>query len=561
MSTSPSEQLASIAARYWDAQLGAAPTSAALLGDHRFDHLMEDLSAEAEAAYAATLRGLAAAAEAVDPAGLSAQDRVTRAALVAEAGAEADQLDARTTEYLVDPMLGPQMALVSSIPQLTPQDGGQADAYVAKAAACGAYFDQAIDRLRAGLAAGRLPVAALVDRVLGQLDDYLAQPLPADPFLSIGLPDGVDEAAWRQAMTAQVDGVVRPAVERYRSFVAAEVRPTARPGERAGLGWLAGGEEQYRTAIRRYTTLDLGADEIHELGLAEVEGLGDEYRGLGGRVLGITDLAEIYDQLRNDPSLRFETAEQVIGTARKALARANEAAPGWFGRRPRTECVVKPMPEVGAADAPLALYQPPAEDGSRPGTYFINHTEPATRTRFEAEPLAFHESVPGHHLQLALAQEAAELPAFRRNSLQTAYVEGWGLYTERLADEMGLYSNDLARLGVLSFDSWRACRLVVDTGMHALGWSRRRAIDYMVANSPQATNNIANEVDRYIGWPGQALAYKLGQREILRLRTATEAQLGPRFDVKAFHDTVLGCGPVPLPVLDEIVRGWAAAVA
>jgi uncharacterized protein (DUF885 family) len=201
-----------------------------------------------------------------------------------------------------------------------------------------------------------------------------------------------------------------------------------------------------------------------------------------------------------------------------------------------------------------AYYRDPAADGSRPGQYFVNTSHPETRPRYEAEVLAFHEAVPGHHLQVALAQELPDLPAFRRHSYLTAYVEGWGLYTERLADEMGIYSGDVDRLGMLSFDAWRACRLVVDTGMHAMGWSRDRAIGFMLEHSALAQNNIVNEVDRYLGLPGQALAYKVGQLAIRRLRDEAEARLGSAFDIRAFHDAVLTHGPLPLGTLAEAVR-------
>ncbi len=558
------ESIAAIAADYWDAQAAAAPTYASLLGDHRFDDRMEDLSRAAAEVLAGRLDEIRERAEAVPPDSLPEQDRISRAALLEETRAHADLLRCHLQEILVDPMLGPHIELTSYVPQLTPVTAEHAAAFVAKAAATAEFFDRAIAELRNGIAAGRTPVRTLAEKVLGQLDQHLAGPLTEDPFLRIAPPAGfgADEvAAWRDAMAEQVRTVLRPAVARYREVVRGEVLPAARPDDAVGIGALPGGDEIYARAIRRYTSLDITPEEAHRVGLDEIARLGDEYRALGGPALGTTDLAEIYERLRNDPALRFETADQVQAQAERALARAEEATPDWFGLRPRAACVVQPIPEVGAADAPLAYYMPPSSDGSRPGIFFINLAEPATRTRYESEALAFHESVPGHHFQLALAQEQDDLPMFRRNTQQTAYVEGWGLYTERLADEMGLYSGDLERLGILSFDSWRACRLVVDTGMHAMGWTRQQAIDYMLANSPQARNNIVNEVDRYIGWPGQALAYKLGQREIFRLRGEAQAALGAGFDVKAFHDTVLGSGPLPLPVLGEVVERWVADAA
>ena len=218
------------------------------------------------------------------------------------------------------------------------------------------------------------------------------------------------------------------------------------------------------------------------------------------------------------------------------------------------------MPEHEEKHSTIAYYREPAVDGSRPGQYYINTSEPETRPRYEAEALAYHEAVPGHHLQLAIGQELTSLPKFRRHTGPTAYVEGWGLYTERLADEMGLYSGDLDRIGVLSFDAWRACRLVVDTGMHALGWTRQQAIDFMLEHTALAANNVTNEVDRYIAMPGQALAYKIGQREILRLRAESERELGDRFDIRAFHDAVLSHGVVGLDTLGEIVGDWTRSV-
>jgi uncharacterized protein (DUF885 family) len=553
--------LAALADRFWDLVMASQPTQATLLGDHRFDDRIEDPSREAEDRLIADLDALVAAAAALDPAGLDGADAVTREVLLFEAGTLADHLRSRYLEFLVDPMLGPHMDVVTYIPQMTPVTADHAAAYVVKASRVGAAFDAAVDRLREGVARHRTPPRVAVDKVLGQLDAYLASPVEKDPFLAIAPPAGMspeDVAGWRADMQHQVEEVVRPAFARYRAAVAEEVLPAARPQEKSGICWLAGGEEAYRRAVQRFTSLDLDPRDVHQIGLDGIAALEEEYRDLGGKALGTTDLSEIYRRLREDPALRFRTAAQVKAQAEASLARAEAATPQWFGVLPKTPCILTEVPEVGAEDAPLAFYLPPAADGSRPGMFFVNTTQAETRTRYESEALAFHEGVPGHHFQLALAQEMTDLPVFRRHALATAYVEGWALYCERLADEMGLYSGDLERMGMLSFDSWRYGRLVVDTGIHALGWSRQQAIDYLAANSPQAPNNIVNEVDRYIGWPGQALAYKIGQREILRLRAEARRALGPRFDIKGFHDTVLTCGPVPLGVLGDLVRKWAA---
>jgi uncharacterized protein (DUF885 family) len=280
---------------------------------------------------------------------------------------------------------------------------------------------------------------------------------------------------------------------------------------------------------------------------------------VGGRAFGSSELAEVFGRLLDDPDLRYGDADQIMGHATGCLEAARDAMGDWFGILPEAPCVLEPVPEYLAADSPAAYYSPPAPDGSRPGEYFVNLHEPTKRGRAETASIAYHEAIPGHHLQLAIASERTDLPAFRRLSWgHTAFVEGWALYTERLADEMGLYRSDLDRLGMLASDSWRACRLVVDTGLHAMGWTRQQAIDFMNAHAPVSREEIVVEVDRYIGMPGQALAYKVGQREILRLRDEARAALGSAFDIKAFHDAVLGGATISLRVLRDHVGAWSA---
>jgi uncharacterized protein (DUF885 family) len=451
------------------------------------------------------------------------------------------------------------MDIVQGVSQFRAMEDSHAWAFVEKASKIGRQFDQVMDRHRQGVSNGRTPPEIAVQKVMAQLDSLIAAPLESNAFFQITLPEDMAEGEqerWHDAIAEQVRDVVQPAFVRYREMLETEVLPHSRPQEKSGVCWLPDGEEIYRRAIKRYTSLDLDPEEIHQSGLDDIAALEEEYKALGESVLGTTDVAEIYERLRNDPALRFETSEQVMDAAVEATARATAAIPEWFGRLPEAECVVQPIPEPGAKDATLAYYLPPADDGSRPGLFFINLTEPTTRTRYESEALAFHEGIPGHHLQLTIAQELEGIPTFRRNGIVTVYAEGWGLYCERLADEMGLYSGDLARFGILSFDSWRAGRLVADTGLHHKGWSRQQAIDYFMENSPQAHNNVVNEVDRYIGYTGQALAYKTGQRELFRLRDVAKQTMGDRFDIRGFHDTVLENGPVPLDLLGELVGDW-----
>jgi uncharacterized protein (DUF885 family) len=284
-----------------------------------------------------------------------------------------------------------------------------------------------------------------------------------------------------------------------------------------------------------------------------------EFIVLGKEVFGLDDLHAIFTRLSTDPDLRWTTEQEILDAAEAVVRRAEKAVPEWFGRLPEAVCALEAIPELEADGAPAAYYMPPALDGSRPGTYYSNVHKPTERTTFDLESVAFHEAVPGHHFQIALALETPGIPLLRRMTLFNAYAEGWGLYTERLADEMGLYSSQVQRMGMLSADAWRASRLVVDTGMHAFGWSREQAVDYLLANTPVARIEVEAEIDRYIAMPAQALGYMTGRLEILRLRSRAQEAFGDRFDIKAFHDVVLGSGGLPLGVLDDVVEAWIAA--
>ena len=354
----------------------------------------------------------------------------------------------------------------------------------------------------------------------------------------------------REAVVTQIE----PALRRYVSLLREELLPVAREGAKIGVTTLPDGAACYAAMIRHHTSERPSAEALHELGLTHIARIDEEFRVLGKRAFGTAKLEQILARLRTDPRLYFETKAQVEEFARDTLRAAEAAAPKWFGRLPQTPCEVRPIPDYEAPYTTIAYYRQPSE--LEPGIYFINTFEPKTRPRYEARVLAIHEAVPGHHTQIALAQELSDAPAFRRHGGTTVFVEGWALYTERLADEMGLYQDDLDRLGMLSFDAWRASRLVVDTGIHAKGWTRQQAIAFMLAHTALAENNIVNEVDRYVGWPGQALAYKYGQIEFWRLREQAEAGLRERFDIAKFHDLVLGAGPVTLPILRGRIEAW-----
>ncbi|MEA3511112.1 MAG: DUF885 domain-containing protein, partial [Actinomycetota bacterium] len=386
-------------------------------------------------------------------------------------------------------------------------------------------------------------------------------PIGDDPLLNTQAPPdfSADETtAWKEELGDVIREFVRPAVERQRDALRDEVLPVSRPEGKEGLHWLPDGDLVYARSIHRYTTLPMQAGEIHEVGRQQIARLADEYRQIGSDALGTSDLEAIFSRLRDDPDLHHTTGEGVRIAAEAAFEKARAAIGDWFGRIPKADCLVAET-DSGA----VAFYFPAAEDGTRPGMFFMNTADPTSWGTFEVEATAFHEGIPGHHLQLAIAQELGDtVPAFRRHGHIVAYGEGWGLYTERLADEMGLYGSQLDRMGMLAADSMRAGRLVVDTGIHGLGWSRQQAIDYMVENSPMTLHSITEEIDRYIAsMPGQALSYMIGRLEIQRMRSVAEEQLGDRFDIKGFHDAVLLPGGVPLETLDRLVGEWAASKA
>ena len=547
--------IAELAERYFQVTMDASPFDATMFGVPGWDAEVPDLSEAAEAETDGRLADLQRRLAAIDAGRLGPQDRITLAMLERGLADHRAELAARWPEVTVSATgSGIQTAVLGLVPKVSLATADQAADYLERCAKLAGCLDQAGDRLRAGLAKGRTPPALGVRAAVRQLDVYLAAGTEGDdPLLTPTPPAGVEAGRFRDRLAEVVAGSVRPAMARYRDLLAGPVLERARPDDRCGLAHLGDGEAVYRAAVAHHTTTDRDPAELHRLGLDLVAGLAEEYRELGRRVLGTGDMDQVLARLRDDPGLRFATGAEILQSGRDALDRAVAALPAIVGRVPRAGCRVDEMSAYEARDAVLGYYQPPA--GGQPGVHWLNTSAPETRTRYEYEALAFHESVPGHHLQFALAQELEELPRFRRFGYVTAFSEGWALYTERLADELGLYSGDLERFGMLSFDSWRACRLVVDTGLHQLGWSRDQAIDYLLANSALTRTNVENEVDRYVAWPGQALAYMVGRLELVRLRELAQARLGGRFDLRAFHDVVLGTGGVPLSVLVQVVEG------
>ena len=545
------DELTTLSDEYWSGYLTAQPTEAHLLGYYPKTGRFEDASRAAEDAEIARLRDVATRAQRIDADGLDDAERTTRAVLVSQATAGADLLEARLAEVSADPIFGLQDSLPLILGMLTVPDADVADAMPDVLAGAGQWFADVAGRHREGVARGRTPAAFAVTGTIGQIEAALARPLAEDPFVTaLRPPEGMDAEAWRARLADAVETGLRPGLETYRDVLRDEVLPHARPDDRAGLTHLEGGDDAYARTLRYFTTTELTAQQIHDVGLAQIESLAAEYRTLGAEALGTSDLREIFDRMREDPALHFSTGDELVSASRTAMARAWEAMSDWFEVLPQAPCAVE-----GTTTGAKAFYFPPASDGSRGGTFFVNVTDPTAWGTFELEAMAFHEGIPGHHLQLAIAGELTAVPEFRRHMHNSAYAEGWGLYTERLSDEMGLYSGAVERLGMLSADSMRASRLVVDTGLHALGWSREQAVQFMLDNSPLSAGVVRPEIDRYVVSPGQATSYMIGRLEIQRLRREAEQRQGDRFDVRSFHSAVLDSGSLPLDVLERVVVG------
>jgi uncharacterized protein (DUF885 family) len=533
------------------------PLEAALLGIEEGSFGLAPLSRTEEDAAIVSYHGFAARACALQSDigdALAERDVVLLDNLAYSADAIARQLGVRQMDFTItDFFNSPLSGVVTVLPQLPLDTAARRDQYIERLTLLPRYLAEAGERHREGVAAGRTPTRRGVDNTVTLIDRVLG-----DPDL-VGLRRRAeDDDAFGAAVDDLLDGVVSDALRQYRHVLTSEILELGRDDEHPGLCWLPDGEALYDTMVQVSTSTTRSPRDLHATGLAIIEQLNQDYVTLGERLWGLTDVASVHDRLRNDPALRYESEEEMVAKATEMVRRAEAEAPKWFGLLPSTACAIEEVPLALAAGSAPAYYQTGAFDGSRVGTYFINTLKPEERFRHLAEAIAFHEAVPGHHFQLTIIQEVEGNHLAHSLFMDVANAEGWGLYAERLADEMGLYSDDVARLGMLSTDAWRAARLVVDTGLHGMGWSRQQAIDFMVANVPMPLVEVVAEVDRYIAMPGQALSYMVGRLEIESCRRYATDVLGDRFDVRAFHDVVLTTGPVLLPALRAAIERWVA---
>ncbi|MFY9252787.1 MAG: DUF885 domain-containing protein [Fuerstiella sp.] len=431
--------------------------------------------------------------------------------------------------------------------------------WIARLNAFPVYMDQTIALMRAGIKTGMLHPKIVMQRVPGQIRRQIVDNPENSLYYSafktfkVELSEQEKARLCQEARTAINERIV-PAYRVFLKFFEDEYLPAS--FDKVGCWQRPDGQNMYASLARKFTTTDLTPQQIHDIGQKEVARIRAEMESIQKLVQFEGSFQEFLTHLRTDKQFYFDDANQLLAAYKACCKRIDPELPKLFKRLPKIPYEIVPIPDQMAPDTTTAYYQPPAPDGNRPGRYYVNLYRVQDRPKYEIEALSLHESVPGHHFQIALAMELENVPEFRRYGGYTAFIEGWGLYSEKLGEEIGLYQDPYSKFGQLTYEMWRAVRLVVDTGMHSLKWTRQDAIDFFAANTAKSLLDIENEVDRYIAWPGQALAYKIGELKIRELRATAEAKLGPRFDIKNFHEVVLQNGAVPLNVLEEQVNDW-----
>lgn len=561
---SDSIQFHQILDNHWQGWLRHDPLFATYAGDHRYDHLLPGGDESWHLEWLELLRGYAVRLQAVDRQALTPNDQLNYDIFARHLNSVIKELEFCGYYLPISKAGGFHISMPDLYLMMPMADSQDYDNYISRLRGCYDYFNHQIDLMRTGLQRGYAPARVTLEGV----EDSLRSQIVDDPKLSafyqpfkefparINL---VERDRLDKAGSEAIRNSVIPAYRELLRFFQEEYYPAAREGIAANE--LPNGRAFYEHRIQYFTTLALSPEAIFQTGMQEVRRIREEMAEIISQVGFRGDFHAFIEFLRTDPRFYVTEAEALLKETSYVLKRMDGELPRLFKTLPRLPYGIRPIPEFSAPGSTAAYYFPGTGDGTRAGTYYVNTYDLASRPIYEIEALSLHEAVPGHHLQIAMQQELTDLPNFRRQVDFTAYIEGWALYAERLGLEVGFYRDPYSNFGRLSYEMWRACRLVVDTGMHALGWSRQQAIDFMAENTSSTMLNIINEVDRYIAWPGQALAYKIGELKIRELRKRAETALGNRFDLREFHDLILLSGPVPLDILELNVDSWIGHAA
>ena len=555
--------LKSLLAEEWEYELRTSPEMATSLGDNRFNDRLDDDSPRFHQAELKQNHEFLTRFEAVNPASLSPQDTLSRELMIRKLFEAIEGAGFKPWEMPVTQMSGIHLSLIeisTFMPFNTVKDY---ENYLSRLHQVPHAFDQTIDNMRQGMKDRLMPPRFLLEKVTLQAEDVAGKSGNSSPFAKpvqtfpAAIP-AAEQTRLRSAVLTAIDQEVLPSYKKFAAFMRTDYAPHGRTDP--GVWALPDGAARYRFAIRRMTTTDLSPGQIHEIGLKQLAETEAEMLTLAHQ-LGFKDLASLNDHIKKDRSFYATSGEQVLDLYTKYTRQMEKELPRLFNRLPKNKLVVIPMDSFRAQNAVPADYTEGAADGSRPGRINVNEYGPTERLMLNIEAIAYHEGVPGHHLQISIGQELPDLPDFRRNGEYTAFVEGWALYSERLGKEVGFYEDPYSNYGRLENEMWRDIRLVIDTGVHEKHWSRDQMVEYFHRYTAMDEPNVQTEVDRYISWPGQALAYKLGQLEILKLRQEAREKLGAKFDLRAFHDEIVGSGPLPLDVLDSHVKAWIAQTA
>ena len=556
---SESEKFHELLSEQWEKGIIRNPEWASSLGDNRFNDKLNDTSYETILKRQGETRELQETVKKIDRSKLSVDDQLNYDLYLQGIEKEIEVFQFLSYLIPIDQMGGIQIGFAGISNYMPFNNVKDYENYLARMRAFPTKLDQTIDLMKRGVKEGWVPpkiiLVSVPDQIKAQFEKMIEESPLFKPFKDF--PESIpseEQTRLIDEMLSVLTEYVYPAYETLYSYFIESYLPSC--GESIACKDFPNGDVYYKYQIKSYTTTNLSAEEIHQIGLGEVDRIRAEMK----KVINMTEFKGSFDEfltfLRTDSQFYFTSEDELLNEYRMICKKADAELPKFFGLLPRLPYGVKPIPDYQAPASPTAYYYSGSQEAGRAGFFMANTYKLETRPKYEMEALSIHEAVPGHHLQITLAQELENIPKFRRYGGYTAFVEGWGLYSEKLAEEMGFYEDPYSKFGQLTYEMWRACRLVVDTGMHTLGWTRQEAIDFMLSNTAKTENDVTVEIDRYIAWPGQALAYKIGELKIRELRSKAEKEMGENFNIRDFHDVVLGHGAVPLDILEKHVNEY-----